>query len=134
MQALLRKLLFGFALALSVGQACAFSLLGPYGVWQTHRLGYDVNAPIIGGPMNLNEEYRWNVPVVYYGFTPEFLSYFGQHGVDEVEKAVKFLNDLPPASQLNLNDYPLTSQRIHPRAQALGLVDLKSEALSMLVQ
>jgi hypothetical protein len=84
--------------------------------------------------MNLGEEYRWNVPVVYYGFTPEFLNYFGQRGVDEVEKAVKFLNDLPPATQLNLDNYPLTSQRVNHRAQALGLVDVKSEALSLMIQ
>ena len=130
----MNRFLFALAVVLTVSQAQAFTLLGPLGPWQTARLGYLTDSAIIGGPMNLGEEYRWNVPVVYYGYTPEFLNYFGQHGVDEVEKAVKFLNDLPPASQLNLDDYPLDSQRINHRARALQLVDLKSEALSMMVQ
>lgn len=129
-----KQLLLGCALALAASAAQAFTLLAPLGPWQTPRLGYNTNPAIIGGPMSLGEEYRWNVPVVYYGFTPEFLAYFGQHGVDEVEKAVKFLNDLPPMSQLTLDDYPLTSQRVNHRAQALGLVDLKSEALTLMVQ
>jgi hypothetical protein len=134
MSGLIRKLLLGSVLTLTVNEAFAFTLLGPLAAWQTPRIGYNTDSAIIGGPMSLGEEYRWNVPVVYYGFTPEFLYYFGQHGVDEVEKAIKFLNDLPPASQLNLDDYPLTSERVNHRARALGLVDLKSEALSMMVQ
>src|SRR5438034_7465699 len=130
----MKRLLIALAFALTVSGAQAFTLLGPRANWQTIRLGYFLNSPVIGGPMNIAEEYRWNVPVVYYGFTPEFLTYFGQHGADEVEKAIKFLNDLPPASQLNIDDYPLSSQRLNYRAQALVLVDVKSEALSMLVQ
>ena len=134
MSGLIRKLLLGSILTLIVNEAIAFTLLGPLATWQTDVLGYNANAPGFGGPMNLGEEYRWNVPVVYYAFTPEFLNYFGQHGVDEVEKAMKFLNDLPPASQLKLEDYPLTSQRSNYRAQALGLVDLKSTALTLMAE
>jgi len=135
MSGLIKKLLLGSVLTLTVNGAFAFTLLGRNdGTWQTPRLGYVTSSAIIGGPMNLGEEYRWNVPVVYYGFTPEFMNYFGQHGVDEIEKAIQFLNDLPSASELNLDDYPLTSQKVNHRAQALGLVDLKSEALSLMVQ
>ena len=130
----MKRLVILLAFALAASGAEAFTLLGHLATWQTTRLGYDDNSAIIGGPVSLGEEYRWNVPVVYYGFTPEFLTYFGQHGADEVEKAVKFLNDLPPASQMNIDDYPLSSQRVNYRAGALGLVDVKSEALSMLVQ
>src|SRR6266496_6591642 len=126
MSTAMKRFLFGLALALTVSQARAFTLLGPLGVWQTPRLGYITASAIIGGPMSLGEEYRWNVPVVYYAFTPEFLNYFGQHGVDEVEKAMKLVSDLPPASQLKLEDYPLTSQRVNYRAQALNLVDVRS--------
>jgi hypothetical protein len=134
MSALSRKLCLGCVLLWSVTQSFGFTMQGVLAPWQTPRLGYDLNAALFGGPMNLGEEYRWNVPVVYYAFTPEFLNYFGQKGVDEVEKAIKFMNDLPPVSQLNIDDYPLTSQRINHRAEALFLVDLKSEALSFLLQ
>ena len=134
MSGLIRKLLLASLLTLAVNEAFAFTLLGPLATWQTPRLGYNLNAPGFGGPMNLGEEYRWNVPVVYYAFTPEFLNYFGQHGVDEVEKAMKLVSDLPPASQLKLEDYPLTSQRVNYRAQALGLVDLRSTALTLMAE
>src|SRR2546429_2356326 len=134
MSALFRKFCLACVLAWSATQAFGFTLQGVLAPWQTPRLGYDRNAALFGGPMNLGEEYRWNVPVVYYTFTPEFLNYFGQKGVDEIEKAIKFMNDLPPVSQLNLEDYPLTSQRINHRAEAVFLVDLKSEALSFLLQ
>ena len=35
-----------------------------------------------GGPMNINEGYRWNVPVVTYGFDQELVDYFGERGVE----------------------------------------------------
>ncbi len=135
MPALLKKYCcLGFVLLWNMTQAFGFTLLGsPLAPWQTPRLGYDLNAPFFGGPVNLGEEYRWNVPVVYYGFSSEFLNYFGQRGVDDVEKAIKFLNDLPPMSQLNPDDYPLASQRVNHRAQALGLYDLKSYTLSVML-
>ena len=40
------------------------------------RMGKDV-----GGPMDINAEYRWNVPVITYGFDQSFLDYFGTNGV-----------------------------------------------------
>jgi hypothetical protein len=124
-----------FALSFLFGaqQARAFSLLGPLAPWQTERLGYELNMPLFGGPVSIGEEYRWNVPVVYYAFTPEFLSYFGQTGVTEIEKAIRFLNNLPRAEQMNIDDFPLSSQRLNHRAQALGLLDLKSYALSVMM-
>jgi len=86
-------------------QALAFSLRGPAATsWMTVRLGYNVNNNPAFGPMNLGEEYRWNVPTIYYGFSPDFLNYFGQHGVDEIERAIKMLNDLPSADVLNVDD------------------------------
>lgn len=134
----MRRLFFTIVLVLSgvvgVSRSLAFTLVGPLAPWQTPRLGYNVNPVFAGGPMSLAEEYRWNVPVAYYAFTPEFLNYFGQRGVEEVEKAIKILNDLPPAAQLNIDDFPLSSQRVNHRAQALGLMDLKSESLSIMTE
>jgi hypothetical protein len=131
----LKKLLFVLAIAASVPQTNAFSLLGNLTAWQTVRIGYALNMPFTpGGPMNIGEEYRWNVPVVYYGYTPDFLSYFGDRGAQELDKAFEVLNSLPAASQVNFDAYPLTSQRVNHRAQALGLVDIRSFALTVMVQ
>lgn len=113
--------------------ALGFSLLGPFAQWQTDQLSYRLFAAV-GGPMNLGEEYRWNTPNIFYGFDESFLNYFGQRGVAEIEKAVKILNDLPPISQIRLEDYPTHSQRINFRAQAVQMFDLKSMALGVLVE
>src|SRR5438132_14074412 len=84
-------------------RAHAFSLLGPYAiaggnVWQVERLGYNLGGDI-GGPMNAadGEEYRWNRPKIFYAYDAPVLDFFGTRGGEEVEKAVKIINDLPPA-------------------------------------
>ncbi len=116
-----------------MGQLGAFSLVGPLAAWQTPRLGYAIGVPFAGGPMDIGEEYRFNIPVVYYGFTSDFLNYFGQKGVDEIDKAFKIINEVPEASKINLDDFPFTSQRMNHRAAALGLIDLKSTTLSLMM-
>ncbi len=131
---ILRESLVVAALGLMTHQAFAFTLLGPNTPWQTALLGYNINSPIPGfGPMNLGEEYRWNVPTLYYGFTKDFMDYFGQRGIDEVEKAIKVLNDLPEASKMDINSYPVGTARINYRAQALGLTDVKTIALQVML-
>jgi hypothetical protein len=111
----------------------AFSLLGPYTDWMAETNGYHQTGDI-GGPMNLGEEYRWNVPVVTYTFDASFLNYFGSNGVAAVESAIGILNSLPPASQINPSNYPAEVTQINAEAQAQGLIDLKSETLFQLVQ
>jgi len=121
------------ALMLFVAQANAFSLLGPYADWMQRsnwfRLPYD-----IGGPMQLGEEYRWNVPVLTYAFDQSFLDYFGSNGVVAVEQAVQILNDLPPASNMVLSNFPFDSRSYNYSAQVQGLYDLKSWTLSLLLE
>lgn len=119
------------------GSAWGFSMQGPLGSWQTPRIGYDfplVPSPIFGGPMSINEEYRLNVPTVYYAFTPEFVQYYGARGVAEIEKAFSLLNTIPNASSIDLDSYPLQSARANYAAAALGLMDVRSTALSALVE
>src|SRR5438876_8888767 len=134
-----KNLLVG-ALLVVAGRAHAFSLLGPYAiaggnVWQVARIGYN-EPPDVGGPMNAaaGEEYRWNTPNIFYAYDAPFLAFFGTRGREEVEKAVKIINDLPLASVLNVDDYPMTTERINFRAAALGLWDLKSTALGELLE
>lgn len=77
----------------------AFSLLGPYESWMQTSNSFRQPADI-GGPMNVGEEYRWNVPVLTYAFDESFLSYFGSNGVYAVEQAFQILNALPPRHKL----------------------------------
>lgn len=133
---------FGIALilALLATRAAAFSLLGPFADWMVETNGYRQATPTvssvsdIGGPMDIGSEYRWNVPVVTYGFDKSFLDYFGTNGVAAVESAIQVLNDLPPASDIVLTNYPFESQQINYQAQSLSLYDLKSETLSLLLE
>ncbi len=113
----------------------AFSLLGPFDSWQAANIGYQLPGDI-GGPMNLGEEYRWDVPVVVYAFDYTFLNYFGQRGAEEVEKAFAILNNLPPVSKMssNLTEYPLESRKVNYLAQSLGILDVKSTVLIYLVE
>ena len=115
------------------GEARAFSLLGPYADWMLADVGYRQPGDV-GGPMNLNEEYRWNVPVVTYGFDKSFLDYFGSNGVAAVEQAIEILNGLPRASDIVLNDYPLDSRRLNAQAAEEGIFDLKSFTLGLLLE
>src|SRR3954452_11619014 len=65
----------------------AFSLVGPYTPWMSPELGYHKEGDM-GGPMDIGEGYRWNVPLITYGFDQEFSEYFGDRGISAVEEAV----------------------------------------------
>ena len=88
----------------------------------------------IGGPMNINEGYRWNIPVVTYGFDRSFLDYFGTNGVNAVEAAFQLLNQVPTASLINVTNYPPNAWRVNGQASTYGLLDLKSTVLSLLLE
>jgi hypothetical protein len=125
------------------GRVEAFSLLGPIDAyanlandpnWPVPRIGYNVFNTDIGVPVNLGEEYRWNVPTVTYAFDSSFLNYFGQQGVNAIEGAIRILNNLPPAARINLDDFPTENKRLNATAQNLGIMDMKSTALSLMLE
>jgi hypothetical protein len=119
-----------------VNGACnlhAFSLMGPYEPWMTPTNGFNLPWDI-GGPMNIGNGYRWNVPVITYAYDESFMDFFGTNGVAAVESAIQMLNNLPPASQIDPSTFPLDSQGQNSEASIEGLVDLKSETLSLLLQ
>lgn len=121
------------ALGLSAPDVRAFALLGPVQPWMQPTNGV-IQPGDIGGPMCLSNEYRWNVPVVTYGFDQSFINYFGTNGVAAVESAIQILNNLPPSSQIVLTNFPFISQHMNYEAQSLSLYDLKSETLSLLLE
>ena len=108
----------------------AFSLAGPRPPWMSEAVPSS-NACYSGltGPMNIDEEFRFNVPVITYGVTSDFASFFGARGVEEIRKAIAILDGLPSVDQLNVSDYPRQSMRVNHRARALGLYDVKSAAI-----
>lgn len=137
---MLRRLT-GFLLLVALWQgpeASAFSLLGPIdGRYQVLALNYNAFNNDIGGPMNLGEEYRWNLPVISYGFDQSFLEYFGQDGVTAIEGAFSILNALTNMSSLSadLSEFPIEGvQRLNQRAAALFILDLKSTTLAYLLE
>lgn len=136
MRAHLFRTLLILALACGVPRARAFSMLGAFDTWMVEEIGYQIAGLDAGGPMNLGEEHRWNLPLLTYGFDESFLNYFGQRGVEEVEKAIKIFNDLPPVSQMSadLSEFPLDTRRMNHRANALFVFDLKSQTLAALLE
>ena len=134
------KKFLGVGLLLSGLQlAPAFSLLGPVGnagdAWQVADIGYGLTGDI-GAPKNLGEGYRLNVPVIYYASDATFLGYFGLVGSTNVDGAFAILNGLTNVSSYSpdLSEFPLSSEQINYTAQNLGLTDLKSTALGVLIE
>src|SRR6266850_2586796 len=119
--------------------ANAFSLLGPLSTpataWQVPGIGLSRPGDI-GNPENIGEEYRWNVPDITYAFDDGFLNYFGLQGVQAVEEAIGILNNIGPVSSLSpdLSEFPIEALRRNESAGQLGVRDLKSTALSFLLE
>jgi hypothetical protein len=128
------------ALAFSLQGAHAFSLLGPIGAdtWQTTEIGFFVNPPRedVGGPKNLGEEFRRNTPVLYYACDANFLDYFGSNGLAEVDKAFAVYNTLTNVSLYSgdLTEIPLESRRGNFVAASMGVLDLKSTVMTLIVE
>jgi Putative Ig domain len=133
-------------MALAVS-APAFSLIGPPGgggdSYQTPNLSYGTpnctGNGYVGAPKNLGEEYRWNIPTLYYACDATFLDYFGSNGLVAIDQAVSILSNslsVKPVSGLsaNLTEYPLESTRVNYQAQALQIFDIRSFTLSLLVE
>jgi hypothetical protein len=156
MRQLIKYFLWIGCLALGLQSAAAFSLLGPVGAngttggaaednWQITEIGYNPLAnggapPFftdlqVSGPKNLGEGYRLNTPVLYYTFDPDF-GYFGSNGEAAVVSAFAILNNLTNVDSYstNLTEFPLSSENVNYQAQTLGLLDLKSETLSIMME
>lgn len=126
----------------------AYSPDGPVGnggdAWQIQPNGF--GPPRDGvAPKNLGEEYRRNVPVVYYACDANFLDYFGSSGQTAVDNAFAVLNasftNNPTGEATGLDGYsatlsefPLLSRHVNYQAQALGLYDVKSFTLGVMME
>lgn len=129
--------------------ASAFVLLGPGDaegnatkVWQNRsqnpggwNIGYAFPGDI-GAPVDPLEFYRWNVPVITYAYDESFIRYFGTNGMKAIDEIFRMLNDLPPVSRMSedLSEFPLRTLRRNFEAAQLGLLDIKSCAMSLVLE
>jgi hypothetical protein len=145
--------LLGFLVAFwaPTGVGMAFSLLGPSGEqgnaakdWQVERIGYNLTGDI-GGPMQLIEAYRWTVPTITYAFDSAFINYFGTNGMAAIDRAMLFFNGVTSngvnrithdGTQLIVDGrrVPFDTRFRNFELQTLGLRDLKSHAMSLVIE
>ena len=149
----MRQVMKTFLLAVLLGlgllpSARAYSLGGPIGnnpkpnpavalgdSWQVPLIGYGLPGDL-NAPKNLGEEYRRNVPTYFYAYDTAFLDYFGSNGVAAVDGAFTIMNNLTNVSSYTkpLSEFPAESRHVNYQAQALGLYDLKSFTLGVLME
>lgn len=127
------------AVALTAANALGSAFLGPNNeAYQIVDNGYNPNAldGLPTAPKNLAEEYRRVTPVLYYTFDQNFVDYFGTNGIDAIEKAFAVFNGLTNVSSYSssLAEFPMEAQRYNYEAQALFLTDLKSAAMSLIME
>ena len=138
-------------------QARGFALLGPLSgfagipstnsdAWQSPSIGYDLPGDN-GTPKNVGQGYRWNTPVIYYAFDASFsgiddAGYFGLQGEQAVNNAFVILNNAFTNNSVgtldgyssNLVEFSFNSQSYNYTAESVGLTDLKSEVLVLMME
>lgn len=128
--------------------AGAFALGGPIAnggdSWQDATIGYNESGDL-NAPKNIGEEYRRNVPVMYYTFDDIFLGTYGTAGINAIDKAFNMLNraftNSPTGPVRGLNGYsanlaeiPLETRHQNYRAQALYIIDLTSLTMAEMAE
>jgi len=139
MQRLIKFLTGAFLVAAFCQTSFGYSLGGPIGNggdnWQVPVIGFGLGGDL-NAPKNIGEEYRRNVPVVYYAFDQNFFDYFGPEGATAVSGAYGILNALTNIDNYSqqLTEFPTETRNVNYQAQALGLVDLKSWTLTLMME
>ena len=150
MQRIIKRYFAIVLLAAGLQSSWGYSLLGPYESWQTSDIGYRQayqgylwdGLPTwlgdLGGPHNIGEEIRRNVPVVYYAFDASFATedFFGSKAMAAVDSAAAIMNTVTNVDTLSsdLSEFPLNSLHYNQTAQSLYLSDIKSTTLHLLVE
>jgi hypothetical protein len=136
----LKRMLVVVAAVLLTHTASGFALLGPLDSWQVSTLGYDPQNDNgdIGGPKNLTEEWRWNIPDITYGFDATFINFFGTNGIHAITNAAFLFNremsNMSSITTSMLLAKPTETRRIHETARALNIMDLKSTAMGLIAE
>lgn len=109
---------------------------GPDG-YQTADIAYNVpGLDELSAPKNIAQEYRRNTPVMYYAPDANFLNFFGAQGVTALDNAFAIFNSVTNVNSYstNLLEFPFSAERVNQRAQALSLMDLKSEVMGLMTE
>jgi hypothetical protein len=136
---MIKRILWMLLLVLAAQTSWAYSLGGPIGnggdAWQVPIIGYGLGGDL-NAPKNLGEEYRRNTPVMYYAYNANFLDYFGPEGTNAVDSAFAVLNSLTNVDKYSkaLSEFSTETRHVNFQAQALGLIDLKTETLGLMVE
>ncbi len=124
-----------------------FALLGPPNeAYQVPTIGYDITTVVfslgdiftvdVGAPKNIGQGYRYNTPTNYYAFDASFVSYFGSNGMAAVDQAFAMYNSLSNVSSYSatLSEWPYDTTRPNANAELLGLLDLKSTTMHLIIE
>jgi hypothetical protein len=137
-----KQIVWLVGIVLGCQSAFGFALIGPIpptgtpdSTFQVPAIGYGVGGDL-GTPKDVKEEYRRNTPVLYYAFDSSFFGYFREHGMAEADKAMAMYNSVGKVSSYSqeLTEFPQDSRRENFRAQAAGLLDLKSYTMGLLTE
>jgi hypothetical protein len=153
MRQLIKKFLCVLFLASGLQVSWGFALEGPLAnggdAWQLPTIGYGYlyiantgtpGGPVflgdIAGPKNIGEEYRRNVPTLYYAYNANYLGFFGSNGMAAADSAFAIMNNLTnvDAYSPSLSEFPLQAMQLNNEASALYLTDVKSVTLHLLVE
>lgn len=125
------------AALLLANSASAFSLSAPPTSWMSQLLGYQMPGDV-GTPALTGEEYRWNVPLLTYGFDAAFEAEFGTNGIASVDKVFSDLTALPSVNEITnellTNTYPKVAVTTNAAAASDGIYDLRSTVLARVLE
>ena len=126
----------------------AFSLGGPIGNagdgWQLPVIGYGVGDDL-NAPKNWGQGYRRNTQTMYYAVDANFADYFGTNGLGAIQSSFAILNavftnnptgntDGLDGYSSSLSEFPFDASHINYQAQALGIMDVKTENLILMME
>lgn len=136
---MIKRFLWILLLASGLQTSWGYSLAGPVAnggdSWQVTIIGYGPPSDDVA-PKNIGEGYRRNTPVMYYAFDANFFGYFGPEGATSIDGAFAILNSLTNVDNYSkaLSEFPIESRHQNYQAQALGLYDLKSWTLGIMME
>jgi hypothetical protein len=123
----------------AIQHASGFVNTGPAQAFEIPALDYITqywyDDTEMGAPQNFDEGSRLNVPILTYAYDATFLEFFGTQGVAAVDAAMAEMNKLPAASSVKLSNF-LTqdNEAINYTAQAIGLMDMKSMVMTLMLE
>ena len=142
----LKALLTAAALFAGGSSVFGFVMIGPVmpEEQQSGNISFNITDDL-GGPKDIKNFYRWNMPYLTYSFDLSFVQYFGIDGMEAVHEAFEVVNDFfeprdNSYSGVSEMDFARDGFRsnyntawVNTTAQNQQIIDLKSLVLGMVV-